>query len=190
MHRCPRCLDCRLSERSDGADAGALACRECHGVWLTAAAAQQVLPARFGPLAELPTVGTGFAALRCPACHAELVRRRVAGVEIDVCESHGAWFDHREVERIRAAAHHDGGAVLAVATVVAAAPFVQSPAPPAFNATTADVGNAIEGGAIVVEVALTGAEVASAVDVAAVVDAGAAVSGGFDLLAAIFDGLF
>jgi Zn-finger nucleic acid-binding protein len=198
MHACPRCLDSRLRERRDGTDPGALVCRACHGVWLTAAAAQGVLPARFGPLAELPTVPTGFAALRCPECRGELVRRRVAGVEIDVCDRHGGWFDHREVERIRAAAHHDDGAALAigigVATVAAAVPFTQSPAPPAMNASAADLGTVVEGGAIVVDVALTSADVAAAASEVGgvgleVVDVGEVAGGAFDVLAGIFDGL-
>ena len=177
MHACPRCLDRPLHAHPhdggtrDDDTADALACSHCGGAWLTAGAAQRVLPVRFGPLARLPAVPTGFAALRCPECHRELARRRVADVDIDVCDAHGVWFDHREVERIRDAAHHDpdrrhqlGGRDTALTTglLVSAVAFTQSPAPPRMNASVTDVGSTLDATVLVADVALTSAAAASA----------------------------
>lgn len=209
MHACPRCLDRNLCSSAnsydprDRADADALACPDCGGVWLTADAVKRVLHGRLGPLSRLRVVPTGMAALRCPACQRELVRRRVADVDIDECGQHGVWFDHREVERIRDAAHHahpdlpGEDAALAAGLVVATVAVTQSQAPPAMNASAVDIGNALEGTVIVADVALTSADFAlNSAEVASAAGE-LATSGGFDVassvvdaLGSIFDGLF
>ena len=201
MSSCPRCLEHRLLAPDGEYDARA--CASCRGAWLPTAAARRVLAGAFGPLDALPTVKAGFGALRCPDCAVELVRRRVAGVEIDVCAAHGVWFDHREVERVRAAALQPHGAGLAVGAVaVAAATLAESPLSQRATASNADMGAVLDVTMITADVASSSLDVAAAagdgvlgaldvVDVGEIAGVGVeAASGAFDALAHLFEGLF
>ena len=38
--------------------------------------------------------------LRCPVCTQSMVRKKVRGIETDVCEQHGVWLDTGELETI------------------------------------------------------------------------------------------
>ena len=183
---CPRCLVQRLRGRAD--EPGALACRECHGVWLTAAAVHGVIPASLGPLSGLPAVGTGHAALRCPECDDPLVQRAIFGVEVDVCDAHGVWFDHREVEHIRAAARHEAGD----RTVVDAASVDTRTGPgPRKTRIATPRDDALESTMVVAEVALTGVDVAAATADAVDLGAGVEAAGGvLEALGGLFEGIF
>ena len=69
-----------------------LGCPQCRGAWV--------------PAAELDT--TAFAAgthetVRCPICDKPTAPVVVAGIEIDRCADHGAWFDAGELTRLREA---------------------------------------------------------------------------------------
>lgn len=165
MMSCPRCLEHRL--RAPDGEYDARACKHCKGAWLPVAAARRVVEGPFGPLAAFPVVGVGNGALRCPECGEELVRRRVVGVEIDGCEAHGVWFDHSEVERIRAAAQQPRGAELAVGAVVMATAATVLFAPSQTSAgrreqySDVDVGGVLDVTVTSIDVAAAGADVAT-----------------------------
>lgn len=175
MMSCPRCLEHRL--RAPDGEHDARACKHCKGAWLPVAAARRVVEGPFGPLAAFPVVRVGNGALRCPECGEELVRRRVVGVEIDGCEAHGVWFDHSEVERIRAAAQQPRGAELAVgAAVVMATAATVLFAPSQTSAGRRDPSSDVDV-AGVIDVTVTSIDVAATgVDVAATAVAGADVA--------------
>jgi Zn-finger nucleic acid-binding protein len=117
--RCPRC--------DQGLDANLVGdvlldeCPGCHGVWLDGAALERVLAERRGttaeavlgrltaaPTAAMPAAGTpaGPAAstyVKCPDCGDVMSRMNFArrsGVIVDVCTSHGTWFDADELPRV------------------------------------------------------------------------------------------
>lgn len=212
MRNCPRCFEeGALAYRGEAPEARG--CAACKGVWLSPAAARRLVEGPFGRLADLPAVATK-APLRCPECGQPLERRRVAGVEVDVCPDDGVWFDHTEVERVQAAARRPRGdaglasagvAVLgtAVAAEVVAATIYAPGQRPAAQAGQADAGGladvaegVIDVGATAIDVAASGAEVIGA----AIVDGGgvevaaagaeAVGSGAFEVLASIFEGIF
>lgn len=207
---CPRCFKERaLAHRGEPPEARG--CAGCQGAWLSVAAARRLIEAPFGPLGELPVVHTK-APLRCPSCEQALERRRVAEVEIDVCAEHGVWFDHREVERVQAAARRPGvraglatAAIIGTAVVADMATSIYGPggAGPRPMTSNADAGSVIEVAASVGDVGIAAVEIAGSGAEAlgsAVVDAGAvevvgagveaAGSGALEVLASLFEGLF
>lgn len=119
MKPCPRCFERSLQPVL--ATPGAEVCPHCRGAWVGSVKIAPLLEPRFGPLDGLPMVPPPYAALRCPDCRSELVRRRIADIEVDICGTHGIWFDHRELERVEAAARRTDSAPKLGATAVAAA---------------------------------------------------------------------
>lgn len=205
MAHCPRCLVEHLRP-PEGEHLGR-ACRACRGAWLPALAAQRLIADPFGPLADLPRLPTGNHALRCPGCRAELERRRVADIEIDVCPGHGAWFDHQEIDRIRGAAEHHrrGRPGLHRAEFVAAAVAVAVAQQPPNHASQSDevaVELAVEAADVAVsavvahvDTAVTTVEAAAgsgdvAVAVLEVVDVGEVGGGALELLSSALEALF
>lgn len=208
---CPRCFE-KWAPGDREKEIEARGCAACQGVWLTPAAARRLIERPFGALGKLPRISAGNAALRCPTCHKELERCGVAEVEIDVCAEHGVWFDHREVERVHAAARRprvgDGlatAAAIGTAVVAEVATSIYAPLsrPEQRPVEGTDVGVIADGAEIVVDVGVTAIDVAvsSAEAVgSAVVEAGAieaasagveAVgSGALEVLASLFEGLF
>lgn len=89
---CPRC-----GEMLETLDAELRRCIACHGVWATKSVLDVAAPSW--------KRGAGawwHAELACPD-HAQpqlLTPRNIAGVTIDVCNDHGAWFDQGELARI------------------------------------------------------------------------------------------
>jgi Zn-finger nucleic acid-binding protein len=90
-------------------------CRACGGLWLDRAIFEQLGTSRERQGAVLgalpaPTVPAVVAleAVQyrpCPACHQRMNRVNYAkrsGVVIDVCKSHGLWFDQDELRRVLA----------------------------------------------------------------------------------------
>ena len=103
---CPRCT-APLFEGSAGG-ATLLGCGRCGGVWLDNASAQRVLAARDGAIVELAARAdaraNAVAAVRveeaaCPVCRRALVTTTDPGsrVELDVCATHGTFFDRYEL---------------------------------------------------------------------------------------------
>lgn len=96
---------------------GAFGCSVCKGVWLDLVACHQVAHSEVPPSVvaalEAHAAGDRAPALdahpfrsaprnepRCPMCHEPLAHSVVAGVSLDVCPRHGAWFDEGEVRTL------------------------------------------------------------------------------------------
>lgn len=73
-------------------------CLGCRGLWAARSVLAQAMPNWDGG------VGAWWhAELACPEPHPQqqlLTPRTIAGVTIDVCSAHGAWFDRGELARI------------------------------------------------------------------------------------------
>lgn len=113
---CPRCPEVMLHARRVG-DIVIDECDACHGVFLDHVAIQRVVTDRQQARAEAvlgafpaadASAGTSLPAgaklyIKCPMC-ATIMNRKLfaagAGVIIDVCRSHGAFFDPGELPRI------------------------------------------------------------------------------------------
>lgn len=112
---CPRCGGPLFEGRTR--DARLLGCGACGGVWLDNAASQALVTGRASDLvalAQQPSgrpgdpVDPGAGSLVCPECGEALSRVTAAGtaIELDVCPTHGTWFDAGEL-RVIALAHAD-----------------------------------------------------------------------------------
>lgn len=90
-------------------------CAGCSGLWLDPASFRALCDveagksspralARRDPAASRPTRDERVRYLPCPVC-GEMMSRvnfaRVSGVILDVCRSHGVWFDSGELEEVR-----------------------------------------------------------------------------------------
>ena len=103
---CPRCnhaLEHAIDRRVTAAR-----CETCGGIWLDATAHRRIRGAS-DALSGAATVDTTPAppvatapAVACPVCRAWMRRERIAdaGVDIDICDAHGAWFDANELRAI------------------------------------------------------------------------------------------
>jgi Zn-finger nucleic acid-binding protein len=84
---------------------GALACKACHGVWVSEAEIERRLRERCrtdpGPLIFADGPGP---VLPCPVCWDPMAPRSLEGVTVDRCSKHGVWFDADELERTMRAA--------------------------------------------------------------------------------------
>ncbi len=111
VHKCPRCKEEMQALRLGGTSVQE--CSACGGVWLHPEAFQHLCEAReehsaiVGLLAiRTPTANPALDIVRyvpCPNC-AKLMNRvnfsRSSGVIVDVCKSHGIWFDRGELQRV------------------------------------------------------------------------------------------
>lgn len=107
--RCPRCgpaLEHAIDRR-----VAAARCTRCGGIWLDATAYRRTRGAG-DALSGAATVDTMPAppvatapAIACPACNTWMRRERVpdTAVDIDLCDTHGAWFDASELRAIATA---------------------------------------------------------------------------------------
>jgi Zn-finger nucleic acid-binding protein len=87
-------------------------CPSCEGMWVDATTLQRICAEKeqqaavLGMPVDAPTpahLETNFRYIPCPVCQALMNRinfARCSGVVIDVCKSHGAWFDKDELRRI------------------------------------------------------------------------------------------
>jgi Zn-finger nucleic acid-binding protein len=110
---CPRCR-AKMKAVVVGT-AGLRECEACGGLWVDAAAFEQICADREqqaavlgAPLAKLSAASSsaGAASVRyvpCPECQ-QLMNRsnfaRCSGVVVDICKGHGTWFDRDELQRI------------------------------------------------------------------------------------------
>ncbi len=108
----PACPRCGVDLAPEIAGAVSLhRCARCGGAWLDAAtframcerdaAAASATPSTG---AESPPAETRVRYLACPVCGDVMSRvnfARVSGVIVDVCRSHGVWFDPGELHAIR-----------------------------------------------------------------------------------------
>jgi Zn-finger nucleic acid-binding protein len=88
-------------------------CSKCEGLWVDTASLEQICAERerqaavLGMGASQPEPPSGeieqVRYLRCPVCQ-ELMNRvnfaRYSNVIVDVCKSHGTWFDRDELRRV------------------------------------------------------------------------------------------
>lgn len=193
MADCPRCLVEQL--RPPEGEYDGRACKACRGAWLPTDAAQRLIADPFGALANLPRSPTGVHAPRCPTCRAALERRNVAAIEIDVCMQHGAWFDHREIDRVRSAATQHRQAELAphdrgLAATAVASVLINPSATQSSQSNDAGLDIAVDAA----DLALSTADVTGATDVAVsvleIVDVGEVAGGAFELLSGALEALF
>ncbi|MCA8980747.1 MAG: zf-TFIIB domain-containing protein [Planctomycetes bacterium] len=111
--RCPRCEGALRGENLAGILI--IECTVCSGVWLTPGAFEQAIRTsqQAGPLPSSPEDGalgplyeeSEVRYLPCLGCDELMTRKRIAGrhgATVDVCRSHGLWFDAGELERILA----------------------------------------------------------------------------------------
>jgi Zn-finger nucleic acid-binding protein len=111
--QCPRC---RVGMEAVSVGTATLReCVRCGGLWVDAAAFEQICADREQQAAVLnaqawqPTNAGGAASsanvryVPCPEC-SQLMNRinfaRCSGVVVDVCKGHGTWFDRDELQRI------------------------------------------------------------------------------------------
>jgi len=108
---CPRKCGPMRPVRFGGADMDF--CETCNGIWVDTATLQRLVSERLKPA---PMIGTGIAtpprsAIKlesvhyapCPICTRLMNRLNFAhtsGVIVDVCTSHGTWFDADELRRV------------------------------------------------------------------------------------------
>jgi Zn-finger nucleic acid-binding protein len=111
--RCPRCRE-DLAAVAVGAS-HMLECARCGGLWISAAAFEQICADReqqaailgaASPARPQHAVRPEHGRVRyvpCPDCHQLMNRLNFAhcsGVVVDVCKGHGTWFDRDELARI------------------------------------------------------------------------------------------
>lgn len=80
-------------------------CDACQGIWVE----HEVLASMFAdmsagavtraPLEPLSIHAPPSAKRSCAFCHATLLERMIGEIRVDVCDTHGIWFDHEELER-------------------------------------------------------------------------------------------
>ncbi len=159
-------------------------CVHCGGVLLAQACAQKLASAlpeeaiRWSQAraVEAKSAGSTDPWLVCPLCQRTMTRLRAekAGVDLDVCDRHGTFYDKHEIERVTAAIKSTNwGKPLAIAGGVAAASAVavaasQSPYRPA---------------AVVVPDAVA----STAQEVAVEIGVEAALEGVFSVIGALFE---
>lgn len=114
--RCPGCREPMLAGQL--ADVRLHECGKCFGIWLDTATFDQICrraegyASALGPAQTLPPAGLGpVRYVPCPECR-QLMHRvnfaRSSGVVLDVCRSHGTWFDFEELHRIVRFIHAGG----------------------------------------------------------------------------------
>ena len=105
---CPACAGRMI----DGPESrGAWGCTQCGGVWAGMGVANQVASVLDPRVRELADVAQGFADKQrgarpipiprvCPECRAPLTERELGAVTVDICATHGTWFDRGELQRV------------------------------------------------------------------------------------------
>ena len=101
--RCPQCRT-RLFTATVK-DVELSACAGCGGIWIRNASARRVLAEPEPIFAEMATRAGNNANARgtradnrvCPECPAVLDKTHAHGLELDVCQEHGTWFDAFEL---------------------------------------------------------------------------------------------
>jgi Zn-finger nucleic acid-binding protein len=103
--RCPHCRKRLVGVEVDGATLHG--CGGCGGIWVDNASARKVLSTpvqTFTVLAQRAAKNAKGGARQprptCAACPAILDKVRVHGIELDICQDHGTWFDALELSRL------------------------------------------------------------------------------------------
>ncbi len=117
MKDCPACGS-RLVAAPERA--GLLGCNRCGGVWADSAIAKEIVEKLDAEIARLADTAALLAAKRaggplppesnvrcCPECSRSLDRVHTASTNLDVCQSHGTWFDRGELSRVMKILEHE-----------------------------------------------------------------------------------
>lgn len=189
QRQCPRCrLPLHVGQT---ANVSVHACGQCGGLWLDRADADRMVHSLCEhalQLAEsaashaLAKVDTDAEGIPCPVCQHPLARSRVdkAWLDIDVCSSHGTWFDRGELQRVARSLGRPQAADWRDQP-----PPAQHPAAGAAAATAATVGTA----GVAAGVATQLGQIAEQNPIATEVAADLAIEGTFSIAAAIFEAL-
>lgn len=116
---CPRCaVGMYVGKTPAGADMWG--CGRCGGVWLDNATAKHVVDsvceatlhmARSAAQAAAAPSQPGTQTLPCPVCRQPMAPTKIqaAWLDIDVCATHGTWYDHGELEKVARATKRQMG---------------------------------------------------------------------------------
>jgi Zn-finger nucleic acid-binding protein len=104
--RCPRCRKRLVT--ANVKDVALNGCVGCGGIWIENASARRVLSDPETIFADMATRAGENAQARatqaeertCPECPAILDKVRVHGIDLDVCNEHGTWFDAYELAQL------------------------------------------------------------------------------------------
>lgn len=106
---CPVCSIPLFAASKDGYRIDA--CGKCGGSWISLGDLRNMIDTSNKTPIELARMADSVASAApaavaeraCPECKAVLVAENLAGVDIDVCDNHGTWFDSHELERVAVA---------------------------------------------------------------------------------------
>ena len=102
--RCPACPEAvdLTPWRSERVDATAHYCRECCGVWVAREVVEVLGARKRADLLPLwigsPLYAVGQPGRFCPACGALMERKACGETVLEICCSHGVWFDREELD--------------------------------------------------------------------------------------------
>lgn len=101
---CPACPEAAelTPWRSERVDATVSYCRECCGVWIAREVVEVLGERKRADLLPLwtgsPLYAVGKPGRFCPACGILMERKACGETVLEVCGSHGVWFDREELE--------------------------------------------------------------------------------------------
>ncbi|MFO0742500.1 MAG: zf-TFIIB domain-containing protein [Labilithrix sp.] len=106
---CPVCAIPLFAASKDGYRLDA--CGKCGGAWIAHRDVRRMIdtssktPIDLARMADsVPAAAEAAPAAReCPECRSALVTENLAGVDIDVCDQHGTWFDRHELRHVAVA---------------------------------------------------------------------------------------
>lgn len=119
---CPVCAIPLFAAEKDGYRIDA--CGQCGGSWMMHGDVRKMIDtsnktpielARMADSAGVAAPASPSAARECPECKLPLVTENLAGVDIDVCDEHGTWFDRHELEHVAVALLEEYGLARRVA---------------------------------------------------------------------------
>jgi len=128
-------------------------CGQCGGVWLDQATAKRVVETVCEATLGMARNAASSAAapsqpttkvLSCPSCGQPMKATRVqaAWLDIDVCDAHGTWYDHGELEKVARATKRQMGdwrSQPKPAPPMSVNPQPRSEREPYFNDTTTEI---------------------------------------------------
>lgn len=89
------------------------ACGKCGGAWIAHGDVRKMIDTSSKTPIDLARMADSVPAMQpaeaapapreCPECRSVLVTENLAGVDIDVCNEHGTWFDRHELQHVAVA---------------------------------------------------------------------------------------
>lgn len=105
--RCPHCRKLLVTVKVG--ELSLAGCGRCGGIWVDNASARALVASPQRVVIELAERASAHTAKNskprsstptCPCCPAVLDKRRAHGVELDICDQHGTWFDSYELQTV------------------------------------------------------------------------------------------